>query len=64
MATNLLEKLRAEALRLADAPADDDAADAWDRELARRMAEVDAGTAVIVDRDEFRRRMQARFASE
>jgi putative addiction module component (TIGR02574 family) len=78
MATDMFQKLRAEALSLSeaeradlayslvaslDAPADMDAADAWDRELARRIAEVDAGTAVVVDRDEFRRRMQARLAS-
>jgi hypothetical protein len=46
-----------------DAPADTDAAEIWDRELARRIAEVDAGTGVVVDRDEFRRRMQARLTS-
>lgn len=79
MATDRFEKLRAEALQLVDAeraelayalvtsldmPADADAADAaWDHELNRRLAEVDAGTAVVVDRDEFRRRMQSRLAS-
>lgn len=78
MATDMLQKLRAEALQLTDteraelayslvasldAPADPDAADAWDHELMRRLAEVDAGTAVVVDRDEFRRRMQARLAA-
>lgn len=78
MATDRFEKLRAEALQLVDAeradlayalvtsldmPADADAADAWDNELNRRLAAVDAGTAIVVDRDEFRRRMQSRLAS-
>ena len=72
-----LEKLRAEALRLSDAeraelahdlvksldePADHDAADVWDQELARRLNAIDAGTAKLIDRDELRRRLQARLA--
>jgi putative addiction module component (TIGR02574 family) len=76
MANDSLQKLRAEALSLSkseraelayslfaslDAPPD--VAEAWERELAKRVAEVDAGAAVVVDRDEFRRRMQARLAS-
>lgn len=44
-----------------DAPADTDVADAWDREIPRRLAEIDSGTAQLIDRDEFRRRMQARL---
>jgi putative addiction module component (TIGR02574 family) len=71
-----LEKLRAEALTLEDdqraelardliqsldAPADNDAADAWDAEISRRLAEIDAGTAKLVDRAELRRRMQQRM---
>ena len=44
-----------------DAPTDPDAADAWDKEILRRLAEIDAGTAKLIDRDEFRRRMQARI---
>jgi len=78
MGTGTLSKLRAEALMLPeaeraelarelvkslDAPADADAAEGWDKELLRRLAEIDAGTAKLVDRDEFRRRMQARLGS-
>lgn len=78
MATEILRKLRSEALMLPeseraelahelikslDAPADADVADAWDREILRRLAEIDSGTAKLVDRDEFRRRMQARLGS-
>ena len=70
-----LEKLRSEALLLSeeeraelaqdlmkslDAPADPDAADAWDKEISRRLDEIDAGTAKLVDRSELRRRMQLR----
>jgi putative addiction module component (TIGR02574 family) len=78
MSTEMLRKLCSEALMLPeaeraelahelvkslDAPADADAADAWEREISRRLAEIDAGTAKLVDRDEFRRRMQERLGS-
>lgn len=71
-----LEKVRAEALALSDeqraqlardliesldAPADTDSAEAWDAEIARRLAEIDSGTARLVDRAELRRRMQERM---
>ena len=76
MSSATLEKLRSEALLLPeleraelahelvkslDAPADADALEAWEKELLRRLAEVDAGTAKLVDREEFRRRMRARI---
>lgn len=78
MGTDALKKLRSEALMLPeadraelahalvtslDAPADADATEAWDREIQRRLAEIDAGTAKLIDRDEFRRRMQERLKS-
>lgn len=78
MATETLRRLRSEALMLPeteraelahelvkslDAPADPDVADAWDKEILRRLAEIDAGTAKLIDREEFRRRMQARPGS-
>lgn len=76
MGTEALKKVRSEALMLSeadraelahalvtslDAPADADAAEAWDKEIRRRLAEIDAGTAKLIDRDEFRRRMQERL---
>lgn len=76
MAGSTLEKVRSEALRLSEAeraelahslvesldgPADKDAQAAWDAEIARRLAEVDAGTAELIDREEMRRRMRARM---
>lgn len=78
MATDILKRLREEALGLTeaeridlaralieslDAPADPDATDAWDREIVRRLAEIDTGTASLIDRDEFRNRMKARLGS-
>lgn len=78
MATENLRKLRSESLMLPEAeraqlahelvksldgPADADVADAWDREILRRLAEIDAGTAKLMDREEFRRCMQARLGS-
>ena len=79
MSNLTLEKLRSEVLRLPeseraelahelvkslDAPIDADAADAWDREILRRLAQIDAGTARLVDRDELRRRMRARVGAD
>lgn len=79
MATETLNKLRTELLTLPeaeraelayalvtslDAPADTGVADAWDKEILRRLAEIDTGTAEFVDRDEFRRRMQERLGRD
>jgi len=44
-----------------DQPLDTDAGDAWDKEIVRRLAEVETGTATLIDREEFRRRLQARL---
>ena len=76
MSTDILSKLRSDALSLPeaeraelahtlvmslDSPADPDAQEAWDVEIARRIADIDAGTANLVDRAEFQRQMQARL---
>jgi putative addiction module component (TIGR02574 family) len=76
MSDATLEKLRSEALRLSDAerarlahdlvqsldaPSDADAADAWEQEVSRRLDAIDAGTAVLIDRDELSRRLKARL---
>lgn len=78
MGTETLSKLRSEALMLPeaeraelahalvkslDAPAEENVTEAWDKEILRRLAEIDAGTAKLVDREEFRRRMQERLGS-
>ena len=46
-----------------DGGPDADAQDAWDREIVRRIREVEAGTAKLIDRDEFRRRMRTRLGA-
>lgn len=64
MSTEVLSKLRSDALSLVkslDLPADPDAREAWDVEIARRTVDIDAGTANLVDRAEFQRQMQARL---
>ena len=76
MASKPLERLRSELLALSeseraelahdliqslDAPRDTGVEDAWDREILRRIAEVDSGQAKLLDRGEFRRRMRARL---
>lgn len=73
-----LEKVRTEALSLSkaeraelahnlvaslDGRADPDAETAWDAEILRRLAQIDAGTADLIDRVEFRRLMRARISS-
>ncbi len=76
MAAKPLERLRSEILALPeaeraelahelimslDAPRDTGVEEAWDREILRRIAEIDTGQATLLDRAEFRRRMQARL---
>ena len=77
MAGPTLEKVRSEALRLPeseraelahslvaslDGPADADVEPAWDAQILRRLAEIDSGTAELIDREELRRRMRARMS--
>lgn len=60
MPKSTLEKVRLEALlaqELAaslDGPMEADAQKAWDAEIMRRLGEIDAGTAPLIDREEFR----------
>ena len=76
MASTALEKVRSEALNLSEAeraelaynlvvsldgPLDSDVEKAWDMEIMRRLSEIDSGTANLVDRKEFRRRMRLRI---
>ena len=76
MASTALEKIRSEALNLSEAeraelgynlvvsldgPPDSDVEKAWDMEIMRRLSEIDSGTANLVDRKEFRRRMRMRI---
>lgn len=76
MSKATLTKLRSEALLLPpaeraelahqlisslDESPDSDAAEAWEREILRRLAEVDDGSATTVDRAELSRRIQERL---
>lgn len=78
MSTNTMERLRSEALGLSeneraelahdlivslDAPADEGVEEAWDKELVRRIAQIDAGQAKLLDRDEFRKKMKDRIGT-
>ena len=62
-ALNLPESERAELahdlMASLDGPAEPDAENAWDVEILRRLAEIDSGTAELIDRAEFRRRLRA-----
>jgi putative addiction module component (TIGR02574 family) len=44
-----------------DGPADSDTAAEWEKEINRRLMDIDSGTAELIDRDEFRRRIAARL---
>lgn len=46
--------------RLGDTDVDPDAAEAWDQEIARRSAEVKAGTADTVSLEEFEQFLEER----
>ncbi len=71
-----LDRVRSEALELAEAEraelahdlvvsldglADSDAAHEWETEILRRLDEIDSGTAKLIDREEFTRRMRERL---
>ena len=77
MGSPTLEKIRSEALNLSeseraelahnlvaslDGPSEPDAEKAWDAEILRRLAEIESGTADLIDREEFGRRMRARIS--
>jgi putative addiction module component (TIGR02574 family) len=55
-------KLALEVLRSLDGEPDADAAEAWDVEIARRAAEIAAGTAETLTLDEYRARVRQRRA--
>jgi putative addiction module component (TIGR02574 family) len=44
-----------------DGPVDENVTDEWEKEIKRRLADIDAGTAELIDRNEFRRRISARL---
>lgn len=56
-------KLALELIRSLDGEPDTDAAAAWDAEIERRGAEVDAGTAETMTLDEYRAHVRQRRAA-
>jgi len=44
-----------------DAPRDNGVENAWEREISRRIGEIDAGQADLVERTEFRKRIRAKL---
>lgn len=56
-------RLALELLRSLDGDPDPGAAAAWDEEIERRGAEVDAGTAETMSLDEYRAHVRARRAA-
>ena len=56
-------RLALELIRSLDTEADAGAADAWDAEIARRGAEVDAGVAKTMTVDEYRAHVRERRAA-
>lgn len=56
-------RLALELIRSLDGEPDADAASAWDAEIERRGAEVDAGTAETMSLDEYRAHVRSRRAA-
>jgi putative addiction module component (TIGR02574 family) len=76
MATEALERLRSEILNLSEAeraqlaheliesldgPRDSGVEEAWDREILRRISQIEAGQAKLLDREEFQKRIRERL---
>ena len=47
-----------------DAPADKDVESAWDQEIVRRIAQIDSGQAKLLDREEFRKKLQDKIGNQ
>ncbi len=76
MATETLERIRAEVLELTeteraelahdliaslDAPGEYDVENAWDREILHRVSLIDSGQAKLLDYEAFREKMRSRY---
>lgn len=57
-------ELARDLIRSLDAPADEGVEEAWDREIARRIEQIEAGQATLLSREELRRRMMARLGRQ
>jgi putative addiction module component (TIGR02574 family) len=76
MATETLERIRSEVLELTEAeraeiahdlivsldePREIGVEEAWEREILHRISLIDSGQAKLLDREEFRQKMRARY---
>ena len=79
MATEALERIRTEVLELTEAeraelahdliasldePRESGVEDAWDREILHRISLIDSGQAKLLDREEFRQKIRARYKNQ
>ncbi len=79
MATEALERIRTEVLELTEAeraelahdliatldePRESGVEDAWEREISHRISLIDSGQAKLLDREEFRQKMRARYKDQ
>jgi len=79
MATEALERIRTEVRELTEAeraelahdliasldePRESGIEDAWDREILHRISLIDSGQAKLLDREEFRQKMRARYKDQ
>ena len=79
MATEALERIRTEVLELTEAeraelahdliasldePRESGIEDTWDREILHRISLIDSGQAKLLDREEFRQKMRARYKDQ
>jgi len=79
MATEALERIRSEVLELTEAeraelahdlmasldePRESGVEDAWEREILHRISLIDSGQAKLLDREEFRQKMRARYKDQ
>jgi len=79
MATEALKRIRTEVLELTEAeraelahdliasldePRESGVEDAWDREILHRISLINSGQAKLLDREEFRQKMRARYKNQ
>lgn len=57
-------ELARDLIKSLDAPYENNVQDAWEVEIQRRIAQIDSGQAELLDRNEFRKRMQARIGHQ
>lgn len=79
MTTDVLERIRVEILELTEAeraelahdliasldePRENGVEDAWDHEILHRISLIDSGQAKLLDREEFRQKIRARYKNQ